>query len=248
MLTVASIANGSALAQEQPPPPQPAEPETSSEQPDPALETVVITGTSIRGAAPVGSNMVSVGQDAIEKTASHNLSSLVNSVPSITTSGSLAQGENVFSYYSPQIHSLAGSSSNTTLVVADGLRIPGGGTQFNQSDPNIIPISAIERVDVLADGASSVYGSDAVAGVVNFITRRTFEGFQSNTAYGSADGYDNLDLNFIWGHRWDTGGVYFAAKYNDSSNLMARDREFTSRGDFVPSARTPTASNALPRP
>jgi iron complex outermembrane receptor protein len=178
--------------------------------------------------------MVSVGQDTIEKTASVNLSSLLNTVPSITTAGSLAQGENVFSYYSPQIHSLAGSSSNTTLVVADGLRIPGGGTQFNQSDPNIIPISAIERVEVLADGASSVYGSDAVAGVVNFITRRTFDGFQSNVAYGYADSYNNLDLNLIWGHKWDTGGVYFASQYNDSSTLMTRDRDFTSRGDYRP--------------
>ncbi len=146
----------------------------------------------------------------------------------------LAQGENVFSYYSPQIHSLAGSSSNTTLVVADGLRIPGGGTQFNQSDPNIIPISAIQRVEVLADGASSVYGSDAVAGVVNFITRRTFDGFESNVAYGFADGYDTLDLNMIWGHTWETGGVYFASQYSNSSELTARDRPFTSRGDYRP--------------
>src|SRR4029453_3014475 len=122
--------------------------------------------------------------------------------------------------------------SNTTLVVADGLRIPGGGTQFNQSDPNIIPISAIERVDVLADGASSVYGSDAVAGVVNFITRRTFEGFQSNAAYRKADSSTNLDLNMGWGHKWDTGGVYFAGQYNDANTLMARDRPFSSRGDY----------------
>ena len=198
------------------------------------LETVVVTGTSIRGAVPVGSNMVAVGQDTIEKTAVINLSSLVNTIPAISTSGSLAQGESVFSYYSPQIHSLAGSSSNTTLVVADGLRIPGGGTQFNQADPNIIPISAIQRVEVLADGASSVYGSDAVAGVVNFITRRTFEGFESNFSYGSADSYDNLDFNTIWGHKWDTGGVYFAGQYNRSSALMARDRDYTSKGDYRP--------------
>jgi iron complex outermembrane receptor protein len=228
-ITTVSLANGPVFAQEQPA--ADAQPATSEVT---ELETVLVTGTSIRGSVPVGSNMVSVGQDTIEKTASINLSSLVNTIPSISTSGSLAQGENVFSYYSPQIHSLAGSSSNTTLVVADGLRIPGGGTQFNQSDPNIIPISAIERVEVLADGASSVYGSDAVAGVVNFITRRTFEGFESNFSYGSADSYDNADFNMIWGTKWETGGVYFAAQYNTSSELMARDREFSSRGDYRP--------------
>ena len=228
LLTAAILSTGSAIAQELPAPAE--EPAPPDDQPK--LETVLVTGTSIRGATPVGSNMVSVGQDTIEKTAAINLSSLVNTVPSISTSGSLAQGENVFSYYSPQIHSLAGSSSNTTLVVADGLRIPGGGTQFNQSDPNIIPISAIQRVDVLADGASSVYGSDAVAGVVNFITRRTFDGFETNLSKGIADSYDNLDLNMIWGHTWDTGGVYFASQYNNSSTLMARDRPYTSMGDY----------------
>jgi iron complex outermembrane receptor protein len=230
VLGAAAVSTGPAFAQDQTS--EPATPTPASELSE--LETVLVTGSSIRGAVPVGSNMVAVGQDTIEKTAAINLSSLVNTVPAISTAGSLAQGENVFSYYSPQIHSLAGSSSNTTLVVADGLRIPGGGTQFNQSDPNIIPISAIQRVEVLADGASSVYGSDAVAGVVNFITRRTFDGFESNVSYGFADAYDNLDLNMIWGHTWETGGVYFASQYNNSSELMARDRPFTSRGDYRP--------------
>ena len=54
------------------------------------------------------------------------------------------------------------------------MRMPGGGAQFAQTDPNVIPTSAMAGIDVLADGASSVYGSDAVAGVVNFRTRRTF--------------------------------------------------------------------------
>src|SRR5690349_8821669 len=130
MLAAAGITEGpAALAQEQPPPPNTAASKSDVSE----LETVLVTGTSIRGSVPVGSNMVSVGQDTIEKTAALNLSSLVNTVPSISTAGSLAQGENVFSYYSPQIHSLAGSSSNTTLVFADGLRISGGGTQFNLS-------------------------------------------------------------------------------------------------------------------
>ena len=129
-----------------------------------------------RAQAPIGSNLVTVGVTELEKTAATNLSTLVNTIPALSTNGSLAQGENLWSFYSPQIHQLGGSSSNTTLVVIDGMRTPGGGAQFNQIDPNIIPTSAMQRVDVLADGASSVYGSDAVAGVVNFVTRRTFEG------------------------------------------------------------------------
>ncbi|WP_420142669.1 TonB-dependent receptor domain-containing protein [Sphingomonas sp.] len=195
-------------------------------------QDIVVTGTVIRGVAPIGSNLVSLGQEAIEKVAPVNVSQIVNTVPSISTAGSVAQGENAYSYYSPQIHSLAGSSSNTTLVLIDGLRLPGGGTQFAQSDPNIIPVSAIQRVEVLADGASSVYGSDAVAGVVNFITRRTYDGININARYGFADNYNVKDVNFIWGTRWDTGGVYVAGGYSDGSNLRNKDRGFASRGDY----------------
>lgn len=197
-----------------------------------AVEEVLITGSSIKNAAPVGSNLVSVGVDDLEKTQAINLSTLVNTIPALTTNGSLAQGENLWSFYSPQIHQLGGSSSNTTLVLIDGMRTPGGGAQFNQTDPNIIPTSAMQRVDVLADGASSVYGSDAVAGVVNFITRRTFDGAEVNFSYGKADSYDNLDFNGIWGTTWDTGGVYFAGQYSDQSELFVRDRDWASRGDY----------------
>jgi len=205
-------------------------------------EDIIVTGTAIRGVAPIGSNLISVGTETIEKTAPVNLSQLVNTVPSLTTAGSLAQGENAFSYYSPQIHSLAGSSSNTTLVIVDGLRLPGGGTQFNQTDPNIIPVSAIQRVEVLADGASSVYGSDAVAGVVNFITRRTFDGFEANVQYGFADDYTNKSANFIWGKTWGTGGVYVAGAWTEQNTLFNSDRPFTSLGDYRPVGGTNTNS------
>ncbi|MBO9670433.1 MAG: TonB-dependent receptor [Sphingobium sp.] len=199
---------------------------------DKVAEEIIVTGTAIRGVAPVGSNLVSVGVATIEKTAPVNLSQLVNTVPSISTSGSIAQAENAFSYYSPQIHSLAGSSSNTTLVIVDGLRLPGGGQQFNQTDPNIIPVSAIQRVEVLADGASTAYGSDAVAGVVNYVTRRTFDGFEANIQHGFGDKYSNTALSMIWGKTWATGGVYIAGSLSEQNILYNRDRPFTSLGDY----------------
>ena len=239
-LTVAALATGNAAAQTAPlgadasevnKPANPT-PVIAAEAPAGPSDEVVVTGSKIRGVAPIGSNLVAVGQEAIEKTAPVNVSQLVNTVPSISTAGSVAQGENAYSYYSPQIHSLAGSSSNTTLVILDGLRLPGGGTQFAQTDPNIIPVSAIQRVEVLADGASSVYGSDAVAGVVNFITRRTFDGFEANAQYGFADHYHNKNINFIWGKKWETGGVYVAGSFAQQSQLLNKYRDFASMGDY----------------
>lgn len=241
-IAIATLAAGQAMAQTAPlgadaseanKPANPS-PVINAEAPGEAANEIVVTGSKIRGVAPIGSNLISVGQETIEKTAPVNVSQLVNTVPSISTAGSVAQGENAYSYYSPQIHSLAGSSSNTTLVIVDGLRLPGGGTQFAQTDPNIIPVSAIQRVEVLADGASSVYGSDAVAGVVNFITRRTFDGFQANAQFGFADHYHNKDFSFIWGKKWDTGGVYLAGSFTQQSKLLNKYRDFSSMGDYRP--------------
>jgi iron complex outermembrane receptor protein len=230
LVSAASLAAGSAFAQS--PEQGPTTAGEAKAQTQSQLETVVVTGTSIRGIAPVGSSLVSVGEVDLEKTSATNLSTLVNTIPALSTNGSLAQGENLWSFYSPQIHQLGGSSSNTTLVIIDGMRAPGGGAQFDQTDPNIIPTSAMQRVDVLADGASSVYGSDAVAGVVNFVTRRTFNGAQVNTSYGVADDYDIFDLNGIWGTTWDTGGVYIATQFSQASELYVKDRDWASRGDY----------------
>lgn len=194
---------------------------------------IVVTGSSIRGVAPVGSNLVSVGQEAILKVAPTSVSELVNTVPAITTAGATPQGQNAYSYYSPQIHSLAGSGSNTTLAIIDGMRMPGGGLQFGQTDPNIIPTSALQRVEVLADGASSIYGSDAVAGVVNFITRKSYEGLEINGRAGWGDRYSSYDLNGIWGTKWETGNVYVASQFTRQSALANDKRDYISRGNYT---------------
>ena len=73
-------------------------------------------------------------------------------------------------------------------------------------------MSAIERVEVLKDGSSAVYGSDAVAGVVNIILRKNFEGFEAQASYGAADGYDETTASAIWGMGNDSANVTFIAE------------------------------------
>jgi iron complex outermembrane receptor protein len=218
-----------AFGQDAGPAPTAAEPATQT-----TLEEVVVTGTSIRGVAPIGSNVITLDQTAIQATGAVTVSQIVNTVPAITTANSAPQGENVFSYYSPQIHSLGGSASNSTLVIMDGLRMPGGGTQYSETDPNIIPSLALERVEVLADGASSVYGSDAVAGVVNFITRRNYQGLQFDAQGGKASDYHTYNADLLWGTRWATGSALIAASYSMQSRLDNTNRSFLSLGDYRP--------------
>lgn len=213
---------------------------------EPGVEAVTVTGTSIRGVAPIGSNLVSVGRDMLEKSGAINATEMTNTVPAITQSGAAAQGENAYSYYAPSIHGLGGSASNTTLVIVDGMRMPGGGTQFGQTDPNIIPSSAIQRLEVLADGASSVYGSDAVAGVVNYITRQEFQGLQFNGKVGVANAWNSGDLNAIWGQAWNSGSMYVAGQYSYQSALANSSRDFLSRGDYRPIGQNFNSFNCSP--
>ncbi|MCC6633377.1 MAG: TonB-dependent receptor plug domain-containing protein, partial [Gammaproteobacteria bacterium] len=150
---------------------------------DSDLEEVVVTGSSIKGVAPVGSNLVTVGRDEIEETGVQTVQQILKTVPSIVGLQSAGQG----SYGSfdgagtnaPTIHGLGASASNSTLILLNGHRLPVSGINHVLADPNIVAPLALERVEVLADGASSVYGSDAVAGVVNFITRRNVDGFEA---------------------------------------------------------------------
>jgi iron complex outermembrane recepter protein len=199
----------------------------------PAVESITVTGTNIRGAVTVGSHVATADQQEIQALAPVSVSQILSSFPQLSNAGTAPQGENTYSFYSPNIHNLAASASNSTLVVVDGMRIPGGGSQWAEADPNIIPVVALQRVEVLADGASSIYGSDAVAGVVNFITRKSFDGLQVDGQVGFASGYNTANADVLWGTHWDTGSVYAAASYTYGSNLALADRNFISRGDYT---------------
>jgi iron complex outermembrane receptor protein len=204
-----------------------------AQQAEGGVESVTVTGTNIRGAAPVGSHVATVGQQEIEALAPVSVSQVLSSFPQLSSSGTAPQGENSYTFYAPNIHNLAASASNSTLVVVDGMRIPGGGSQWAQSDPNIIPVVALQRVEVLADGASSVYGSDAVAGVVNFITRKSFDGLQLDAQAGFGKDYQTDNIDALWGTHWDSGNVYVAAAWTYGSNLTLADRPFVSKGDYT---------------
>jgi iron complex outermembrane receptor protein len=197
-----------------------------------AVEEVTVTGTSIRGTAPVGSNVITVDQQVIQTSDAHNMQELLNTIPALSTANAPPQGTNNNSFFQPQIHQLAGSISNSTLSVVDGMRFVGAGGD-SLSDPNIIPTIAIQRVEVLADGASSIYGSDAVSGVVNFITRKDYEGLQLDVEGGVASQYNTTTGSLLWGTKWDKGSVMLAGGYTFQSELRGSARALTSMGDYT---------------
>ena len=191
---------------------------------------IIVTGTSIRGVAPVGSNLISVGRQAIEQTGVQTVQQILKTVPSVVGLASAGQGSfgsaDASGTNAPTIHGLGASASNSTLILIDGHRFPLAGVNHALADPNIIPPNAIERVEVLPDGASSVYGSDAVAGVINFITRRHFNGVEVSGQLGFGNNYHTQQAGVVAGQTWSSGWVLAAYNYSHRSSLAYSSRSY----------------------
>lgn len=194
------------------------------------VEQIVVTGTSIRGVAPVGANVIVLDNSDIRRTGAQTVQQLLTSVPQITGFNNYGQGSfgsaDPAGTHAPTLHSLGASASNGTLILVDGHRLPLAGFNHTLADPNLIPPAAVERVEVLPDGASAVYGSDAVAGVINFITRRRFNGAEASVQAGIGDEYNTANANLVVGRTWDRGSALLAYGYSFRSNLVNGDRDF----------------------
>src|SRR6185503_5684895 len=117
-----------------------------------------------------------------------------------------------------------------TLTLLDGHRVPPSGTTGATVDPDSFPSILIQRVDVVADGASATYGSDAVAGVVNLIMRRNVEGFEAQARYGSANHYEENRIAAALGHGWQiglgSGQISIGLEQSYHSHLNGQNRAF----------------------
>ncbi|KQN90744.1 hypothetical protein ASE90_16735 [Sphingomonas sp. Leaf67] len=146
------------------------------------------------------------------------VSSAFNAVPTLPTN------DPGLSSIIPNIRSIPAGGA-TTLVLLNGHRIGGSGG-FAGVDPDIIPAEVLERVDVVPDGGSSIYGSDAIGGVINLITRKRFDGLQFHAKYGFGDGYHTLDANGTAGTDWGSGSAYVSYTYAVTGEIQGRERSY----------------------
>jgi iron complex outermembrane receptor protein len=224
-MAVALIA-ASAQAQETVPTPEQERGAAAAEQ---ATNEIVVTGTNLRGVAPVGTNVVSVGQQQIQATGATSTNDVLAKIPQITSNfnrvnpSSPGQGYGVTSSI-PNIRNIGGTG--TTLVLIDGHRAVGAGILGDFPDPGIVPPGALERVEVVPDGGSSIYGSDAIGGVINLITRRRFDGVQVQGRYGFADDYYQYDVGATVGRDWGSGSLYVAYNFAKNDEIFGRDRDY----------------------
>jgi iron complex outermembrane receptor protein len=195
--------------------------------------TVTATGTSIKGIAPVGTNLITVDASTIRATGAVTTEEVLSQIPQLANTFNTQTvsptainigGVRPSIRYNPA-QTILGTSS--TLLLLDGHNMVGVSGLATTPDAGVIPTIVLRQVDVLPDGASSIYGANAIAGVINFVTRENFQGFQANASVGVADGYSAFNAAVMAGTDWGTGGAYVAFEHKDNTYLMAKDRSYT---------------------
>lgn len=197
-----------------------------------APSDIVVTGTLIRGKAPTGSEMVTISSQEISALGVADTSQLLGSLPQDAEFNSRPQVGAFGAYQAvnaPLLRYLGGanSGSSSTLLLIDGVRMPGMGILQTIPDIDAIAPGAIQRVDVATDGGSATYGSDAVGGVVNLITRKRFDGFEMNGHFGgAAAGYRQWDASATAGKTWSSGSVWASYQFAHHDLLMQYQRPY----------------------
>ncbi|MBX3485586.1 TonB-dependent receptor [Phenylobacterium sp.] len=197
---------------------------------------VVVTGSFIRGTPEDAALPVDViSQEDLEK---QGAPSTLELIKGMSVSSGVLGDTNQFdtraqgSEGSGSIN-LRGLGAARTLVLLNGRRMapnPFGQGASGIVDTNILPTAAIGRVEILKEGAAATYGSDAIGGVVNFITRTNFNGLEVGGSYKYIDGSKgDWDASAIWGHAWDNGNILLTAGYQHRSELKVIDRDFAVR-------------------
>lgn len=194
---------------------------------------IVVTGTLIRGIAPVGTNVVGLSRDEITASGAVSGNEVLARVPQITNFfnnvPTVPASSMFFVTQRPNLRDLGGDANGTaTLLLIDGHRAVNSGF-FTAPDPDVVPPALLERVDVIPDGGSSIYGSDAVGGVINFITRKRFDGVEASARYGFADDYWSIDANLTAGKDWGSGSLFASYSFLKHDAIYGRDRDYVQQ-------------------
>ncbi|ELX08712.1 TonB-dependent receptor [Janthinobacterium sp. HH01] len=205
------------------------------------MQRVEITGSSIKRLAKEGALPVQViGFDTIEKTGITSTEQLIRSLSANGTGAdNMTSGNNVFGADADRVSggasyaSLRGLGPNSTLVLLNGRRIATFGASAKAVDLNAIPLGAIQRVEILKDGASAIYGTDAIGGVINFILRTDYHGVEVSlndnfTQHGGGAARRLSLLGGIGSLEKEGYNVMGSVTYDNNEKLSSRDRAFAN--------------------
>jgi iron complex outermembrane recepter protein len=199
------------------------------------LQELVVTGTHIRGVSP-SSPVVTITRQDIDESGYTSIGDVMRSLPQNYGGGNSPQLtvasapgiDNGATFSGGSSPNLRGLGSGSTLTLVNGHRLADD-TVNGAVDISLIPLAAIERVEVVTDGASAAYGSDAVAGVVNIILKKDYNGSQTSILGGgtSQGGGTEKQVNQLLGKTWATGGVLIDYEFDRTDPIYSTQRDYT---------------------
>lgn len=246
---VAAILAAAPLAAQTPPPPPPP---ATPVQEDSALAEVTVTGSRIKRTEFTSAAPVQIITK--ERTLLEGVTDQAEAIQSTSTAAGSGQINSTFTGFvvdgGPGVNtvSLRGLGAQRSLVLLNGRRLPpaGVGGTVGPVDLNILPNSVVNRVEILKDGASSIYGSDAVAGVVNVITRQRLEGGRMGATTNSLPGGgDEYQVEGGYGWTWDNASLSVSGEFYSRKELEYGDRSFLSCAEDLTTA---AANSTMPAP
>lgn len=201
------------------------------------LAKVQVTGTRLLETTNQGPLPVNVyTRKQINQSGQTTIQGFLNTLPEVsfsTTESALQAFSQNQGYSGNTTVQLRGLPSGATAVLLDGHRLETTGTTNNTFNLNLIPIAAVERIEIVPQGSSAVYGSDALAGVVNIILKKDFDGMQVDGSYGSASDTDEKTDTIAWGKTWQRGHLSIVGTYYKRDALLGTDRAITANQDYT---------------
>lgn len=199
-------------------------------------EEIVVTGSRLKNVAPT-SPVVTITREEMDMKGLITAADVVRSLPqnySSVNKGSstaFAAQEIPSNAMGTTSADLRGLGASGTLVLVNGRRVAGNAVyDSGQVNLDTIPSAAIERVEVVLDGASAIYGSDAIAGVINFILKEDYAGATTRVRYdSSANDADALSLSQTFGYNWNSGNVLLALEYRDTDPVNSFKAGYTTQ-------------------
>jgi iron complex outermembrane receptor protein len=213
------------------------------------INEIVVTGSRLASTTKEGAQDVLLyTRQQIDNSGQTSVSDFLNTLTdvSVATTGG---GEQTFA--GAGTARLHGLPVGTTLVLINGRPVETTGGQaffgINIFDMNSIPLAAVERIEVLPSGSSAIYGSDGLAGVVNIILKKEFDGLEANAKYGGASGTNESDAHVAWGDKWNKGSLSIIGSYQRIGEMDGFARTLTGTQDYTPYGGPDTRQAFCPR-
>lgn len=217
-------------------------PSPGAARPDDSVTQVeeIVVGSHIRGVKDGPSPVIVLGRDDIDRGGYASVADALTSLPQafggsiaddVVLAGSDPASTN--SSFSTAIN-LRGLGADATLVLINGRRMAGAGLMGDFADVSMIPLSAVSRIEVLTDGASALYGSDAVGGVVNVVMRDRYDGVETRLRLGGSTHGDlgQYQVAQTFGKSWSRGSILVSAEFQRRDSLAGSRRDYTASADL----------------